>query len=64
MPLLAIVAASDTIVPVERSRVLYDAWAGPKIWQIVPRADHNTLGATPDFWDGITRFLTSLESII
>jgi pimeloyl-ACP methyl ester carboxylesterase len=62
MPLLAIVGESDTIIPVERSRVLYDAWAGPKRWQVVPRADHNALGATADFWDGIARFLMELES--
>ena len=57
MPLLAIVAGSDSIIPVERSRVLYDAWAGPKRWQAVPGADHNTLGATADFWNEIVEFL-------
>jgi hypothetical protein len=56
-PLLAIVAEADTIIPLARSRALYEAWAGPKSWQAVPRADHNTLGATADFWDAITRFL-------
>ena len=56
-PMLAVVAGADSIIPVERSRALYDAWAGPKSWQVVPRADHNTLGATADFWDGIARFL-------
>jgi pimeloyl-ACP methyl ester carboxylesterase len=62
MPLLAIVGEVDTIVPVERSRALYDAWAGPKRWQVVSRADHNALGATADFWDGIARFLMELGS--
>ena len=52
---------SDSIIPVERSRALYDAWAGPKRWQVVPGADHNTLGATADFWDGIARFLAPLR---
>lgn len=61
MPLLAIVAASDSIIPVERSRALYDAWAGPKRWHVVPGADHNTLGASPDFWDAIARFLTPFQ---
>jgi len=56
-PLLAIVAQSDTIIPVERSRALYDAWAGPKRWHVVPREDHNTLGATADFWSAIAQFL-------
>jgi pimeloyl-ACP methyl ester carboxylesterase len=57
-PMLAIVADADTIIPVERSRALYDAWAGPKSWQVVPGSDHNTLGATADFWNGIAGFLT------
>ncbi len=56
-PMHAIVAGRDTIIPVERSRALYDAWAGPKSWQVVPDNDHNSLGATPDFWNGVVRFL-------
>ncbi len=55
-PLLAIVADRDSIVPNERSQALYDAWAGPKQWLAVPGADHNTLGATREFWNGIARF--------
>ena len=35
-PLLTLVAAADTIIPVARSRALYAAWAGPKHWQVVP----------------------------
>ncbi len=57
MSLLAIVADADAIIPVERSRALYDAWAGPKRWQVVPRTDHNTLAATGDFWEGVAQFL-------
>jgi pimeloyl-ACP methyl ester carboxylesterase len=56
-PMLAIVADADTIIPVERSRALYDAWAGPKTWQVVPDSGHNTLGTTADFWTGIAGFL-------
>jgi len=57
MPMLTIVASSDSIIPAARSRALYDAWAGPKTWQVVPRSDHNSLGATPDFWRGVSEFL-------
>ena len=60
VPLLAIVADRDAIIPHERSQALYDAWAGSKHWQVVPGADHNSLGATADFWDGIARFLARL----
>ena len=56
-PMLAIVAGSDTIIPVGRSRALYDAWAGPKRWQVVPDSDHNSLGVTSLFWTGVTDFL-------
>ena len=57
MPMHAIVADSDSIIPIERSRALYDTWAGPKSWQVVRRSDHNTLGGTVDFWYGVTDFL-------
>ena len=57
MPLLAIVGESDSIIPPERSRALFDAWAGPKTWLAVPRADHNDLGNDGAFWEGVARFL-------
>ena len=57
IPLLVLVAEFDDIIPVERSQSLFDAWAGPKTWSVVPRADHNSLGASDVFWDGVTRFL-------
>ena len=60
MPLHTIVADSDTIIPIDRSRALYDAWAGPKTWQVVRRSDHNTLSGTADFWHGVTDFLARL----
>ena len=57
MPLLVIVGQSDSIIPPERSRALYDAWAGPKTWQTEPRADHNDLGNAASFWMSVTTFL-------
>ena len=47
-PLLAIVGGSDSIIPPERSRVLFDVWAGPKTWQVVP-GGHNDLGRDDAF---------------
>jgi len=61
MPLHAIVAASDSIIPVERSRALYDGWAGPKSLQVIQRSDHNTLGGTAEFWHGVTDFLARMS---
>ncbi|MEP6997089.1 MAG: alpha/beta hydrolase [Betaproteobacteria bacterium] len=57
MPLLAIVGGSDSIIPAERSRALFDAWSGPKSWQVVPRADHNDLGSDETFWQAVAVFL-------
>jgi pimeloyl-ACP methyl ester carboxylesterase len=56
-PLLAIVAPADAIIPAAHSRALFDAWAGEKTWREVPGADHNTLGATREYWDAIAAFL-------
>jgi fermentation-respiration switch protein FrsA (DUF1100 family) len=57
MPMLTIVAGSDSIIPPKRSRALYDAWAGPKTWVLIPDADHNDLGASAIFWRAIAAFL-------
>ena len=57
VPLLAIVGDADSIVAPARSRVLFDAWAGPKSWQVIAGANHNDLGAFDAFWAGIARFL-------
>jgi uncharacterized protein len=57
IPMLALVASDDAIIPVERSRALYDAWAGPKRWVAIPATDHNTLAAPGAFWSEVARFL-------
>jgi pimeloyl-ACP methyl ester carboxylesterase len=55
--MLAIAGADDSIIPPERSRALFDAWAGPKTWLIVPGAGHNDLGNDETFWTGLNAFL-------
>jgi len=62
MPLLAIVGTDDTIIPIARSQAFYDAWAGPKTWYAVRNGDHNTLAATPEFWDEVAGFLRARHS--
>ncbi len=59
-PMLAIVAASDGIIPPARSRALFDAWAGPRTWVAIPGADHNDLGSTAAFWEPIATFVAGL----
>jgi hypothetical protein len=57
VPLLAVVADRDSIIPRERSRALYDAWAGPKTWFVVLATDHNTLSVPDPFWYFLGGFL-------
>jgi hypothetical protein len=57
VPLLAIVAERDPVVPVERSRALYDAWGGEKRWKSVPGTDHNTLAVPVELWAEMEKFL-------
>jgi pimeloyl-ACP methyl ester carboxylesterase len=59
VPLLAIVAESDAIIPRVRSRALYDAWAGPKSWVVMPAADHDTVSESDAFWERVAGFLES-----
>ena len=57
VPLLAMVGDADSIIAPERSRALYDAWAGPKTWRVIVGADHNSLGADEPYWEAVARFL-------
>ena len=59
VPLLAIVADGDSIIPRERSQALYDAWAGPKTWLVVAATDHNSLSEPNAFWAGVAGFLAA-----
>jgi fermentation-respiration switch protein FrsA (DUF1100 family) len=57
IPMLAIVGGSDSIIPAERSRALFDAWMGPRTWTVVRGADHNDLGRDDTFWTAVAGFL-------
>jgi hypothetical protein len=59
MPMLAVVAGRDDIIPVERSHRLVDAWGGPKRVVTIPRAGHNDLQADPAYWREIGAFLAA-----
>ena len=56
-PLLTIVGARDGIIPPGHSRRLFDAWSGPKHWIAIAGADHNDVGAFPEFWAVVAAFL-------
>jgi pimeloyl-ACP methyl ester carboxylesterase len=57
VPLLAISAAHDTLIPPERSRRLVQAWGGPARLEILEGRDHNDIHGHPLYWDMITKFL-------
>lgn len=50
VPLLAIAAALDTVIPPVHAKRLADAWKGPKRHVELGGADHNSIGGHPDFW--------------
>lgn len=56
-PLLCLVAERDEVIPPEHAKRLFDAWAGPKQWVLLPGAAHNTTDEAPAFWRGIAGFL-------
>ena len=61
VPLLALAAEQDTIIPPQRSRNLVQAWGGPAQFDLLDDADHNTIHTHPQYWPPlIVRFLDSL----
>ena len=58
-PLLALVAADDTLIPPAHARRLFDAWRGPKRWHLVPHADHTSIDGDPAYWSSIAAFLAT-----
>lgn len=60
-PMLALVAAQDSIIPPKHARRLFDAWRGPKLWREFP-ADHNSIDSDPGYWDAVAAFLKAREA--
>ena len=57
-PLLCIAAERDGVIPPEHARRLFEAWAGPKQWVLLPGAEHNSTDGIPAFWQSIRGFLS------
>lgn len=57
VPLLAIVAGRDTIVPAAHSERLVAAWGGPTRVLRLPTASHNDVQAFAEHWREVERFL-------
>ena len=62
-PLLVVAGADDRVVPIQQSRRVYEAAAGPKTLVVVPGADHNDeeLLAGDEMVRAIVRFLQPLR---
>ena len=60
-PLLVLAGERDRIVPSTHSKRLFDAWRGPKRWDLLPGADHNGIHLHPGYWPAIREFLESLD---
>ncbi|MSQ19959.1 MAG: hypothetical protein EXR39_10465 [Betaproteobacteria bacterium] len=57
VPLLALAADADALVPMEHTENLVAALSGPKQPVVLRGGDHNSLSAFPQFWDAITAFV-------
>ncbi len=62
-PLLALVAAQDTLVRPERSRRLLEAWGGATRLELLEGVDHNTIHTHPHYWPLIAGFLSERSSV-
>ncbi|HVL37600.1 MAG TPA: alpha/beta hydrolase [Burkholderiales bacterium] len=62
-PLLCLVAERDEVVPLVRSKRLYEAWSGPKRWVALAGARHNSTDDAPAFWREIRDFLKNKHAI-
>jgi uncharacterized protein len=62
VPLLALAAVQDTLIPIEHTQRVVSAWGGPKQLVVIREGDHNSLSAFPAFWDAINSFLTPYVS--
>ena len=58
-PALFMVAGEDTLIPSPHSLRLFEAWAGPKRWHLVPRHDHDSIDADDGYWRVIAEFLAA-----
>lgn len=57
VPLLAVVAERDEIIPPEHADRLLAAWGGPARRTLIARATHNTVDQSPEYWNSIRAFI-------
>ncbi len=57
LPLLALLAERDRMIPKRHSLKLIEAWAGPKQVKVIHGKSHNTIFAGEGYWSSIHEFL-------
>jgi pimeloyl-ACP methyl ester carboxylesterase len=63
VPMLAILASEDTMIPPSHSVRLIQAWKGKVYQQIMIGADHNNVHEMKGYWDSIHEFIKLIEAI-
>ncbi len=59
IPMLAILAEKDEVIPLERAFELVRQYAGPKTLFLIPTAGHNDVQEYPQYWKEIQNFITA-----
>ncbi len=57
VPLLALAAKNDDIIPPERTKTLIANWDGPVQFELIENRHHNDIHMDSQFWNVITEFL-------
>lgn len=59
VPMLALIAGADTIIPPRHGEALVKAWRGPATSVVLRSAGHNDIGEQPAYWPTIRDFLAA-----
>ena len=60
VPMIAIIAGRDKIIPNELSMNLVEHWGGDSHFVVIKNADHNSISNYPEYWYNIMSFLTEI----
>ncbi|SVA82899.1 uncharacterized protein METZ01_LOCUS135753 [marine metagenome] len=60
IPMMAIIASRDRIIPNEMSLNLVDHWGGNSEYVVIKNAGHNSIHQYNEYWTAVGRFLSEL----
>ena len=61
VPMIAIIASQDQVIPNARSMNLVEHWGGESHFVIINNAGHNTISNYPEYWYNIMSFLAEID---